>query len=1095
MAPILVLKAGAAFTQARHARLFNRLQAALPELVRLEVHERYFVAVDAPIDEAAQRRLMALLGARIEQDDTAAPASGRPCVRAWVIPRPGTVSPWASKATDIARQCGFPQVRRIERAFAHVLECRKAPTQKQVAALLPLLHDRMTQTVVSTDEAAFALFADYPPSAMSWIDVMGHGRAALENANRELGLALSDEEIDYLLAHFTEVKRNPGDVELMMFAQANSEHCRHKIFNAKWVIDGRAMPHSLFDMIRQTHAKSPQGTVVAYSDNACIIEGATVPRFYPDAKGAWAYHTETTHILAKVETHNHPTAISPFPGAATGAGGEIRDEGATGRGAKPKAGLVGFSVSDLEIPDFIQPWEALPHGRPDRIASPLSIMIEGPVGAAAFNNEFGRPNLVGYFRTFLQSVQGQLYGYHKPIMIAGGIGSIQAEQSLKKPFGPGTLLIQLGGPGMLIGLGGGAASSMSTGTNTADLDFASVQRGNPEIQRRCQEVIDACWQQGANNPILSIHDVGAGGLSNAFPELADSVGLGARFDLRAVPVEESGMSPREIWCNESQERYVLAMAPEDLPRFEAVCARERCPFAVVGEVLETPRLWVEDALSDRPPVDMPMQVLLGKTPRMERIVSRRASFLPPFDLMNITLDEACFSVLRVPSVASKSFLVTIGDRTVGGLSVRDPMVGPWQVPVADCGVTGMSYQGYAGEAFAMGERAPVACLDAPASARMALGEVITNLAGVDIARLSDIKLSANWMAAAGHKGEDARLFDTVQALSQACQTLGLSIPVGKDSLSMKTRWEATDEQGQPQSREVISPLSLVLTGFAPVGDVRKTLTPQLQRDLGEETELLLIDLGRGQNRLGGSALAQAYACVGETAPDVTPDDLKALFALTKALRDEGLVLACHDRSDGGLFAMVCEMAFASGCGLSILLDTVCYDTKSNDVDGMDKRPETLQGRYHDSTVAGLFSEEVGLVIQIRRKDRTRVCALLRESQLPYHFIGEINDKDEIRFWRNAKPVFSASRVRLLQTWSETSYHISRLRDDPDCAREAFETLADATDPGLSVSPTFDPQLDIAAPYIARGVRPAVAILREQGVNSQAEMAAAFDALS
>ena len=1078
MSEILKLRGAVALSSSRLGRLSRSIAEVLPKFKALAAEHWYFIELAAPLSPQESQRLIELLGAR--------PASPQPPAGTllMVVPRLGTISPWSSKATDIARQCGFDKVLRIERGVAFSLEARGLD-ERLLTAVMPRLHDRMTESVLSGVEAADALFHHYPPQPLATVDVTGGGRDALVVANTELGLALSEDEIDYLVANFTRVGRNPTDVELMMFAQANSEHCRHKIFNADWVIDARPEEKTLFGMIRETHAAHPDGTVVAYSDNASVIEGATIDRFYPDIEGQWRFRSEETHILAKVETHNHPTAISPFPGAATGAGGEIRDEGATGRGSRPKAGLTGFSVSNLCIPDFEQPWE-VPYGRPDRIASALDIMIEGPIGGAAFNNEFGRPNLAGYFRSFEQEVQGEVRGYHKPIMIAGGLGSIQAQQSFKEQFAPGTLLIQLGGPGMLIGLGGGAASSMATGSNAADLDFASVQRGNPEIQRRCQEVIDHCWQRGSANPILSIHDVGAGGLSNAMPELADSAGLGARFELREVHIEEPGMSPREIWSNESQERYVLAIAPERLDQFRAICARERCPFAVLGEATADGRLTVTDRHFGNAPVDMEMQVLLGKPPKMTRNVSRRAVYLPPFDVTDIDLKDAGLRVLRLPTVASKNFLITIGDRSVGGMTARDQMVGPWQVPVADVAVTAMSFHGWRGEAFAMGERSPVACLDAAASGRMAVGEAVTNIAAADIVELGRVKLSANWMAAAGHRGEDAKLFDTVSAVSTFCQRAGLSIPVGKDSLSMKTAWREDDED-----RQVVSPLSLVVTAFAAVEDVRRTLTPQLQLPAGVETELLLIDLGEGKNRLGGSALTQVYGSVGEHAPDVDPDQLAAFFALIQQFRGEDLILAYHDRSDGGLFATLCEMAFAARCGLSIVLDTVCYDPYMNDVDGLDKRPDTIKGRLNDRLFAGLFAEELGAVVQIRRADRSRVTASLRAAGVAYHFIGEPNDKDEIRLRRNARLVFSAPRSELLQAWSETSHRIARLRDDAECARQEFDALADAADPGLSVALAYDPSDDVAAPMIATGARPAIAILREQGVNSQAEMAAAF----
>ncbi|HTJ96622.1 MAG TPA: phosphoribosylformylglycinamidine synthase, partial [Rhodocyclaceae bacterium] len=946
-------------------------------------------------------------------------------------------------------------------------------------------------------------------------------------ANVELGLALSPDEIDYLVENFgNKLKRNPTDVELMMFAQANSEHCRHKIFNATWTVDGEDQPLSLFGMVRETHKAHPQGTVVAYSDNSAILEGAPNQRFMPQADGSYIYKEELTHFLTKVETHNHPTAISPFPGASTGSGGEIRDEGSTGRGSKPKAGLSGFSVSDLNIPGFKQPWESS-YGKPERIASALDIMIEGPLGAAAFNNEFGRPNLTGYFRTLEQTFDGEMRGYHKPIMIAGGLGNICAEHSHKIEFGAGALLIQLGGPGMLIGLGGGAASSMTTGTNTADLDFASVQRGNPEMERRAQEVIDRCWQLGDNNPILAIHDVGAGGISNAMPELVNDAGCGANFSLRAVPTEESGMSPKEIWCNESQERYVMAIAPERLEQFRAICERERCPFAVLGTATEDGQLVVHDEHFNNDAVNMPMEVLLGKAPRMHREAKRVELNIPAFDLHGITLDEAAKRVLSMPSVGSKSFLITIGDRTVGGLTARDQFVGPWQVPVADVAVTALGYNSTNGEAFAMGERTPLALLDAPASGRMAVGEAVTNLAAAAVNELGDIKLSANWMAAAGHGAEDAALFDTVKAIAiDFCPQLDISIPVGKDSLSMKTSW-----QDEGQNKQVVAPMSVIISAFAPCSDIRATLTPQLVTDAGE-TELVLIDLGAGQNRLGGSVLAQAWGVSGNVVPDADATLLRNFFSAIQALRSNGKLLAYHDRSDGGLFATVCEMAFAGHVGVSLNLDSVCYDPLGNDVDGQERDGKALSGRMNDKLLEVLFNEELGAVVQVRREDRSAVMEALRESGLGAcsHVIGTLNDADEVRVWRNAKSVFGAKRVELQRTWTETSYRIAALRDDATCVQEEFDSLLDATDPGLSANLTFDPnetividtaarlsvaamqddaaakdELDellesvepdlagkIEAPAINTGARPRIAILREQGVNGQVEMAAAFE---
>ena len=1077
MSEVLKLRGAAAFSAARLARLTRNVQSVLPKLKSLAAEHWYFVELAAPLPPDDLARLQELLGAD--------PAGKTPAgALKLVTPRLGTISPWSSKASEIARQCGFAAVVRIERGTAFYLDA-----EEDISAALPLLHDRMTESALDTFDAADALFRHYPPQPLATVDVVHQGRAALAEANSAMGLALSEDEIDYLAEAFTKAGRNPTDVELMMFAQANSEHCRHKIFNAEWVIDGEAQPHTLFGMIRASHEASPGGTIVAYADNAAVLEDATAQRFYPGgAHFSYAYAEEPTHYLAKVETHNHPTAISPFPGAATGSGGEIRDEGATGRGAKPKAGLCGFTVSNLKIPGYVQPWEGN-YGKPERIASALDIMIEGPIGAAAFNNEFGRPNLAGYFRTFEQEVAGEARGYHKPIMLAGGIGNIAARDAHKIEFAAGALLIQLGGPGMLIGLGGGAASSMTTGSNTADLDFASVQRGNPEIQRRAQEVIDRCWQMKENNPILSIHDVGAGGLSNALPELAHGAGCGARFELRRVPIEEPGMSPREIWCNEAQERYVLAIAPERLDDFRALCERERCPFAVLGEATADGRLVVADNHFGNHAVDMDMQTLLGKPPRMRRDVARKPRFHPPFDAASIDLKEAAYRVLRMPSVASKHFLITIGDRTVGGMTARDQMVGPWQVPVADCAVTTLSYRGYLGEAFAVGEKTPLALIDAPASGRMAVGEAVTNLAAALIGDIGKIKLSANWMAAAGHPGEDAALFDTVKAVGLAfCPQLGLSIPVGKDSLSMKTAWE---EEGA--KKQVTSPLSLIVSAFATCADARKTLTPQLRVDAGD-TDLMLVDLGQGRHRLGGSAFAQAFGAMGEHAPDIDAARLKGFFAAIQTLNAANLLLAYHDRSDGGLFAAACEMAFAGHCGVSLNLDTLCWDALMNDADGLERKPEMVDGRLRDRVMGALFAEELGALLQIRRDDRAKVMQVLRDHGLAActHTVGELNTADEIRVWRNAKPLLREKRVDLHRAWMETSYQIARLRDDAQCAQEEFDALLDAGDPGLSATLTFDPAEDIAAPMIAKGAKPNIAILREQGVNGQVEMAAAFD---
>ncbi len=1076
------------------------MQALVPGVRVLSAEYWHLVSAKENLSSGERRRLGALLEERPADDA----ARGELFL---VTPRLGTISPWSSKATDIAWNCGLFGIERIERGIAWRLAAGKALSAAQRAAIAALLHDRMLETVLDDFAAAETLFRHFLPQPLRRIALGTGGRAALVDANRQLGLALSDDEIDYLLALFGKAQRDPTDVELMMFAQANSEHCRHKIFNAAWVIDGQPRDETLFDMIRETYRAHPQGTVVAYADNSSVIEGGEVEVFHSDSAGLYAYRRQLTHILAKVETHNHPTAISPFPGAATGAGGEIRDEGATGRGSKPRAGLCGFSVSNLQLPGAPQPWESetATRERPERIATPLAIMLDGPIGAAAFNNEFGRPNLAGYFRTYEQlSGEGddqRWHGYHKPIMIAGGVGSIAAEQSFKAPTLPaGTLLIQLGGPGMLIGLGGGAASSMTTGSNCADLDFASVQRGNPEIQRRAQEVIDRCWQMGRpagdgsrsgdGNPILSIHDVGAGGISNALPELAHGAGCGARFELRAVPIEEPGMSPAEIWCNEAQERYVLAIAPERLEEFALLCERERCPFAVVGTATADTRLRVEDRHFGNRPVDMDMAALLGKPPRLTRTVTHQPTSLPAFDATAVELRDAVYRVMRLPAVADKTFLITIGDRSVGGLTARDQMVGPWQVPCADVAVTLLSFTGYLGTAFALGERTPLAVVDAPASGRMAVGEALTNLVAADVAALSEVKLSANWMAAAGVAGEDARLFDTVRAVSDLCQRLGIAIPVGKDSLSMRTTWQA-DDGGQ---RTVISPLSLIVTSFARVQDARRTLTPQLVLDAGE-SDLLLIDLGNGRNRLGGSALAQVYNATGNDAPDVDdPDRLAAFFAAMRQLASEDRLLAYHDRSDGGLLAAVCEMAFAAHCGVSLNTDGLCYDPLINDVDGNEKRPNLLGGRSFEMLMRALFNEELGAVIQIRRRDRQVVMAVLRAAGLGActQFIGAPNAWDRLRIIRNAKAVFDEPRVDVQRAWSETSYRMQQLRDNPECAQQEYDRLLDSADRGLSVTLSFDPNDDVAAPMIGRGERPRVAILREQGVNGHVEMAAAFD---
>jgi phosphoribosylformylglycinamidine synthase len=1055
---LLQLRGPQALSEFRLAKLAAALRKADPGIRAVAAEFRHFVETDGALAARERAVLDRLLDYGVAPG--AAPLGGLRLV----VPRRGTISPWSSKATDIARNCGLARVRRIERGIAYHVESK--------ADLSTLLHDRMTETVFGSFAEASQLFTQVPPRPLATIKI-----ASLKTANQQLGLALSDDEIDYLTHAYRELGRDPTDAELTMFAQANSEHCRHKIFNADWIVDGQQQPQSLFAMIRHTHAVSPQGTVLAYADNAAILEGKLAVCFHPNEKNIYEGKSDLTHMVVKCETHNHPTAIAPFPGAATGSGGELRDEGATGRGAKPKAGLVGYSVSHLRIPGQEQPWEARNPGKPGRIASALDIMLDGPIGAASFNNEFGRPNLCGYFRTF----EFENHGYHKPIMLAGGLGSIAAAQSAKAPLPAGTLLVQLGGPGLLIGMGGGAASSMGAGSNVAELDFDSVQRGNAEIQRRAQEVIDRCWQLGAGNPILSIHDVGAGGLSNAVPELAYAAGRGAALGLRAIPSEDSGMSPREIWCNEAQERYVVAIAPSDLQKFRSICERERSPFAVLGTATADGRLVLDDPQFKNRPVDIPLAVVLGKPPKMLRDVRRVQRAAVPLALGKVTLQEATHRVMRHPAVASKSFLVSIGDRTVGGLCARDPYVGPWQVPVADCAVTLADFEGCAGEAFAIGERTPLALINAPASGRMAVGEAITNIAAADIDSLSRIKLSANWMAAAGVPGEDAALFDTVQAVAmELCPALGVSIPVGKDSLSMRTSWDGKDQ---------IAPLSLIVSAFAPVADARRTLTPQLRTDAGE-TELILVDLGQGRNRLGGSILAQVYEQIGDGCPDLdSPLLLKNFFAAIQKVRS--LLLAYHDRSDGGLFAAASEMAFAGHCGVTLGLDAVAFAGAADDVDAFKSDgAEQLAGRSKDLALAALFNEELGALLQVRVADRGKVMQALRDAGLGdcSHVVGLVNPRDEIRVLVYNRPIYSHKRDHVQRRWSETSWQMASLRDNPDCAREEYDRIIEPNDPGLSVFLNFK-EKDLS---FSSKKRPRVAILREQGVNGQVEMAAAFD---
>jgi phosphoribosylformylglycinamidine synthase len=1082
--PIITLRGASALSSFRLEKLLASLKASSSGVRSVGCAFIHFVETTRPLSNEQHGVLEKLL----TYGGPLAPTSTGELFL--VIPRIGTISPWASKATDIAKNCGLAGIKRIERGSAFYVQSDGVLDAAARAAVMRAIHDPMTETVRATLDAAAELFVVQPPQPLALVPVTKDGKAALARANIEMGLALSSDEIDYLFDYFHRIARDPTDVELMMFAQANSEHCRHKIFNASWSIDGKAQDQTLFGMIRNTEAKSPKGTIVAYSDNSSVMQGATIERFFPDADGAFAFHEDETHILMKVETHNHPTAIAPWPGAATGSGGEIRDEGATGIGSKPKSGLTGFSVSNLNIAGHVQPWE-LGYCKPSRIASALQIMIDGPLGGAAFNNEFGRVNLTGYFRTYEQHDGSVVRGYHKPIMIAGGLGNISAAHTHKKPLPAGSLLIQIGGPGMRIGLGGGAASSMTSGTNSEALDFDSVQRANAEMERRCQEVIDACWAMRDANPILSIHDVGAGGLSNALPELAHGGGAGARFDLRAVQSEEPGMSPKEIWSNESQERYVLAIAPASLAMFKQFCERERCPFAVLGVATMEQQLVVVDPLFGNNAVDMDMDVLLGKPPRMHREVATVAPRLNAFDTSNIELKEAAYRVLRLPTVADKSFLITIGDRSVGGLTVRDQFVGPWQAPVADCAVTLMGYNTLQGEAMAMGERTPIAVIDAPASGRMAVGEAITNIAAADIDNISDIKLSANWMAAAGYAGEDARLFETVKAVGmELCPALGISIPVGKDSLSMKTVWVDAAEK-----KEVVAPVSLIISAFAKVNDASATLTPELARDANDaETELVLIDLGEGRNRMGASALAQVYAQVGDVAADVADAaKLRGFFSSIRTLAREKKILAYHDRSDGGLFVTLAEMMFASHVGVTIYLDALTFAEREADVDNYDATATSRKLGENDAVLKALFNEELGAVMQIRKADRAAVMQTLREAGLGAcaHVIGHLNRSDELRVVRAAKTMLAEKRVDLQRAWSETSYLIQSLRDNPVTAKREYDRILDVTDPGLNAKLTFDPADNIAAAFIGKGAKPRIAILREQGVNGQLEMAHAF----
>lgn len=1056
---MLILPGSPALSAFRKEKLLD----SLPGVTALSARYVHFVASDTPLSDAQTQVLSGLLEYGPSREETQVEGQ-----RFVVVPRPGTISPWSSKATDICHNAGLTQIERVERGIEY---CVAGEVERDILAAA--LHDRMVEVVFSELQDAQALFAHHAPQPLTTVDIIGGGRAALAQANGDLGLALADDEMDYLVEQFTALSRNPSDAELMMFAQANSEHCRHKIFNADWTIDGEAQPLSLFGMIRNTYNNAPEGVLSAYKDNASVVAGPVADRFFPQPQtGSYGFVNEPVHLLMKVETHNHPTAIAPHPGAATGSGGEIRDEGATGRGSKPKVGLTGFSVSNLNIPSFSQPWES-GYGKPGRIASALDIMIEGPIGGAAFNNEFGRPNLCGYFRTLEIEAPGvngdEVRGYHKPIMIAGGMGNIRDGHVEKDAIPQGAKIIVLGGPAMLIGLGGGAASSMASGQSDEALDFASVQRDNPEIERRVQEVIDRCWAEGDNNPIVSIHDVGAGGLSNALPELVHDHDMGAKLDLRAIPSSEPGMSPVEIWCNEAQERYVLAVMPDDLARFDAICQRERTPYAVLGEATDAEHLTVSDEHFGTPPVDLPMDLLFGKPPKMQRSFEREDFQRQPFDTQNIDLKEAAERVLRLPTVAAKHFLITIGDRSITGLVHRDQMVGPWQVPVADCAVTSTGFNGNTGEAMSMGERTPVALVDAAASGRMAVAEAITNISCTHIGDMGQIRLSANWMAAAGHPGEDQALFDTVKTVGmELCPQLGIAIPVGKDSLSMRTVW---NDKGIDKS--VTAPLSLIISAFSTVTDIDLTVTPQLQT--GVDSELLLVDLGRGQNRLAGSALAQVFGKVGDVPPDLDDaKDLLAFFEVTQQLLAERKLLAYHDRSDGGLFTTLVEMAFAGRTGLDISLDNLAGDL-----------PEAI---------AALFNEELGAALQVPAAHAEEVLQRYSDAGLAQCVsrLGTPSDDDVVRIRLGGGLLMETPRRELQQVWTETSYRIQSLRDNPECAQQEFDAIPESDSEGLNVRLSFDMTENPAAPFINTGARPKMAILREQGVNGQTEMAAAFD---
>ncbi len=1064
---MLIIDGGHALSQFRSDSLQRQIESISSNIGGFSAKFVHFIQTNTDLDACERSKLEALLSYTSSSSSTRAAD-----LQVLVIPRFGTISPWSSKATDIAHNCGLTQIVRIERGTLYEFSLKNAEDKSATQHIADLLHDRMTESVLFDVDKATLIFNEEAKRKLQEVNLDSNPKEALLDANQDMGLALAEDEIDYLIEKYSQLGRSPTDVELMMFAQANSEHCRHKIFNASWVVDGQAKEETLFGMIRNTYKHSPENILSAYSDNAAVMVGHTATRFHTDPlTHQYQFHDEDVHILMKVETHNHPTAISPFPGAATGSGGEIRDEGAVGRGSKPKAGLCGFSVSNLHLPERLQPWE-FEYGKPERIVSALDIMKEGPIGAASFNNEFGRPNILGYFRTLELDASAQhdhsdIRGYHKPIMIAGGLGNVRKEHVLKEKFPDGTPIVVLGGPAMLIGLGGGAASSMASGTSSEDLDFASVQRGNAEMERRCQEVIEQCVVRGKESPIISIHDVGAGGLSNAIPELIHDADLGGSFEIRNIPNAEPGMSPKEIWCNEAQERYVLAINIDKLKEFEALCKRERCPYAVVGHGTAEPHLLLTDNTFDNKPIDIPMDVLLGKTPKMTRDVVSTSHTTNELVTAEIDFEDAINRVLQLPSVASKSFLITIGDRTVTGMVTRDQFVGPWQVPVSDVAVTCSDYKGYTGEAMSMGERTPVALLSGPASGRMAICEAITNILASDVKQLSDIRLSANWMSPAGHDGEDANLFATVQVVGkELCPELDIVIPVGKDSLSMKSVWEEGNK-----SKSVTAPLSLIISAFAPVTDVRQTLTPQLNLEL-EQSCLLLIDLGANKNRLGGAAIAQVYSQTGETPADLDDTALiKNFFAAITELKSEKLIHAYHDRSDGGLLACVCEMSFASHVGIDIYLDAL-----------------------GDDEIASLFTEELGAVIQVYADDVDKINKVMVKHNLNTmtHLVGKPNESDAVIITNNKKVIYEKPWPELFKLWSSTSHAIQSLRDNPNCADEELAVNTSMSNPGLSANLSFDINEDTSAPFINKGVRPRLAVLREQGVNGHMEMAAAFD---